>query len=401
MKTPDGNSFETRAVHAGERRSAAGVHPVVTPIHPSVGYTFPDSADLDRVLGGEQEGFVYSTRYGNPTVAAFEAAIADLEGTEDAFAFSSGMAAVHMALLGAGLRAGTAVVAAADVYGATYKLLQTVFTGLGARTCFTDVLDLKAVRRTVEDVRPAVLYAETVSNPLLKVADLGALSKIAGDAGAFLLVDNTFCSPYLCNPARLGADMVIHSTTKYLSGHGDAMGGVVATTRELRRTLLDLTKLVGSSIGPFEAWLSMRGLKTLPLRMRRQCDNALEIARRLQDHPKITAVHYPFLPDHPQHALMRELSGGRGAGGVLSFEIAGAGRKEVFAFMDALRLVQPATTLGDIYTLVLYPAMSSHRSLTPEERKALGIGDGLVRISAGIEDPADVIKDLERALAAA
>ncbi len=393
-------SFETRAVHAGERLGVEGVNPVASAIYPSVGYTFADSNDLDAVLGNEKDGYVYSTRYANPTVTAFETAVASLEGAEAAHAFSSGMAAIHMSLLAAGVQAGTSVVAAADVYGATYTLLQGTFTALGATVHFVDVLDLETVHQTVSRENPAALLVETISNPLMKVADLPRLAEMAHSAGALLLVDNTFCSPYLCNPIQFGADMVIHSATKSIAGHGDVMAGIVAMRAELKERSFALNKLIGSSVGPFEAWLALRGLKTLSLRMRRQCDNALALARWLQNHPKIRKVHYPFLPEHPQFTLLDSLTGGKGAGGVFSFEILGAGREQVFAFMDALDLIQPATSLGDIYSLVLYPAISSHRTLTPEERTALGIGDGLVRISAGIEEVTDIQADIEHALEA-
>jgi cystathionine gamma-synthase/methionine-gamma-lyase len=392
-------SFATRAVHAGERLDLSEANPVVGSIQPSVSYTFADANDLDAVLGNEKPGFVYSTRYANPTVTAFETAVADLEGGEAAYAFASGMAALHMALLAAGVRSGTAVVAAADIYGATYTLLREIFTELGARVHLVDVLDMAAVRRTVEHVKPVALLVETLSNPLLKVADLPRLAEIAHTAEALFLVDNTFCSHYLCNPLGFGADMVIHSATKFIAGHGDVMAGVVVTSATLKAELLRLNKLIGSSLGPFEAWLALRGLKTLALRMRQQGDNALSLARWLQTHPKVKQVHYASLPDHPQYDLLQSLTEGKGAGGVFSFEIAGASRAEVFAFMDALELVQPATSLGDIYSLVLYPAISSHRTLTPEERAALGIGEGLVRISAGIEAVADIQADLTQAFA--
>ncbi|GAB4452911.1 MAG: O-succinylhomoserine sulfhydrylase [Anaerolineae bacterium] len=391
-------AFSTRAVHAGEQLDLAGSQPQVGAIQPSVGYIFADSRDLDAVLGSERPGFVYSPRYANPTVAAFETAIANLEGAEAAMAFPSGMAAIHLALLAAGVKAGTALVVAADVYGATYSLAQQIFADLGASVYFVDVLDLDSVAQTVADHRPAALLVETISNPLMKVADLPQLAGIAHAANALLLVDNTFCSPYLCNPIKFGADMVIHSATKFIAGHGDVMAGVVATSAELRAEMLRLNKLIGSSLGPFEAWLALRGLKTLPLRMRRQCDTALTLATWLQSQPQISAVNYPFLPDHPQVGLMQSLSDGKGAGAVLSFEITGAGREQVFAFMDALELVQPVTSLGDIYSLLLYPAIASHRSLSPAERAALGIGDGLVRLSAGIEDAADIQADLAQAL---
>ncbi|MCB8928382.1 MAG: PLP-dependent transferase [Ardenticatenaceae bacterium] len=390
--------FITRAVHAGERADFSNVNSVVTPIFPSVGYTFADSNELDAVLGGEQPGYVYSPRYANPTIVALETAVANLEGAEAALALPSGMAAIHLALLGAGVRAGSHVIAAADVYGATYTLLQNIFTELGATVHLVDVLDLAEIKRILKEVPVTAVLVETISNPLMKVADLPQLAALAHTHNARFLVDNTFCSPYLCNPIRFGADMVIHSATKFISGHGDVMAGLVATTNELKNEMVRLNKLLGSSLGPFEAWLTHRGLKTLPLRMRQQCQNALTIATWLQNHPKISQVHYAFLPDHPQFDLMHQLSGGKGGGAVLSFEVRGAGKPEIFALMDALQLIQPATSLGDIYSLMLYPAISSHRTLTSDERHSLGIGDGLLRLSAGIEDAADIQADLAQAL---
>jgi cystathionine beta-lyase/cystathionine gamma-synthase len=372
---------------------------VVAPIFPSVGYTFADSRELDAVLGGEQPGYVYSSRYANPTVAAFETAVANLESAEAALALPSGMAAVHLALLGAGVRAGSHVVVAADVYGATYSLVQGIFTELGANVHLVDVLDLAGVEKILEREGVTAVLVETISNPLLKVADLPRLAAMAQAHNARLLVDNTFCSPYLCNPIRFGADMVIHSATKFIGGHGDVMAGVVATSAELKDEMVRLNKLLGSSLGPFEAWLAHRGLKTLPLRMRQQCQNALEIATWLQGHAQISQVNYAFLSDHPQFELMNRLSGGKGGGAVLSFEVRGAGKPEIFALLDRLQLIQPATSLGDIYSLMLYPAISSHRTLTPEERHSLGISEGLLRLSTGIEDVADIQADLEQALA--
>ena len=391
--------FSTRAVHAGERQlGGQGFQPVSTPIYPSVGYTYGSSDALEAVLANEEAGHVYSARYSNPTTAVFETAIAELEGGEAAYAFASGMAAMHVALLAAGVKVGTHVVCAADVYGATYSLLQNLFTELGATVHFVDVLDELAVDTAVSTHQPVALIAETISNPLLKVANLPRLADIAHTHGALFLVDNTFCTPYLCAPIVFGADMVIHSATKFIAGHGDVMAGVVVTTAVHRARLLELNKLVGSSLGPFEAWLALRGLKTLPLRMRQQCANATAVAEWLNNQPTIAHVNYPMLPDHPQHELVHRLSHGRGAGGVLSFVIQDAGRAEVFRFMERLQLIQSATTLGDIYSLVLYPAMSSHRTLTHEERASIGISDGLVRLSVGIEDVGDILADLAQAL---
>ncbi len=390
--------FTTRAVHAGERIQPSGYTPVVSPIHPTVGFLYESMDDLDAVFATTREGYVYP-RYGSPTVAAFETVIAELESGQAAHAFGSGMAAIHAALLAAGVRAGTTIVAALDAYGATVTLTQRLMTELGVSVRLVDVADLNSLETIVAQTHPVALFAETISNPLLKVADISALARLAHRYGAQLLIDNTFASPYLCNPITLGADFVIHSATKYLGGHGDVMAGVVVTSAENRRKLYELNKLVGGVLGPFEAWLSMRGCKTLPLRMRQQCANAARIAEWLAAHPKIARVYYPGLPTHPQHDMAVRLFGERGFGGMLSFEIAGAERAKAFRFMESLELCLPATTLGDIYTLVLHPATSSHRSLTAEERARVGIGEGLVRLSVGIEDVADIIADLEQALA--
>jgi cystathionine gamma-synthase/methionine-gamma-lyase len=353
--------------------------------------------DVDEIFGGTQEGYVYS-RYGSPTVTAFETAVADLEGAEAAYGFASGMAALHVALLAAGVTAGKTVAAALDVYGATYSLVRRLFASLGAEARMLDVTDLAAVEAALAETRPVVLLCETISNPLLKVADIPALANLAHRYQAQFLVDNTFATPYLFSPLASGADFVIHSATKYLGGHGDVLAGVAAASQSNRQKMFELNKIVGSVLGPFEAWLALRGLKTLPLRMKRQCENAACIAEMLSQHPRITSVNYPGLPSHPQHELAERLFGQKGFGGMISFEIEGAGKAEVFRFFEALELCLPVTTLGDIYSLVLHPASSSHRSLTPAERAQVGISDGLVRLSAGIEAPEDLLADLEQAL---
>jgi cystathionine gamma-synthase/methionine-gamma-lyase len=353
--------------------------------------------DLDAVFAGERPGYVYS-RYSGPTVAAFQQAVASLEAAPAAQAYASGMAALHAALLAGGARQGASIVAALDLYGATYSLLTGLLSTLGVQTHLVDVGDLAAVEAAVQGAKPQLVLVETISNPLLKVADVPRLAEIAHRSGALLLVDNTFASPYLYNPLSAGADYVIHSATKYLAGHGDVLAGVVVTSEENQRRLFELNKLIGASLGPFEAWLALRGLKTLPLRMRRQCQNAAQVAAWLHSQPRIARVNYPGLPDHPQHALAASLFGGGGFGGMLSFEIAEAGKAEVYRFMEALQLCLPATTLGDIYTLVLHPATSSHRSLSPAERQRAGITDNLMRLSAGIEAVEDILADLEQAL---
>ncbi len=392
-------SIFTQAVHAGERGPRPDFTPVSTPIYPSVGYIYDDMQDLDAIFGGTRAGYVYP-RYGSPTVSALERAIAALEGADDAVAFASGMGAVHAALLGAGVRAGTAVVAAADVYGATYALLERLLTEMGVRVRFVDITKLMEVKDAIAAEQPVAVLCEIISNPLMKVADVPALADLAHRIHANLIVDSTFATPYLYRPLEHGADYVVHSATKYMGGHGDLMAGVVACEAKRGVDLRERQKLLGANLGPQEAWLTLRGLKTLPLRMRQHCINAQIVAEWLAEQPAVRRVNYPGLAAHPQHALSEELFDGRGFGGMLSFELAGAAQADVFRFMEALELVLPATTLGDVYSLTLYPAHSSHRQLAPEVRDRLGIGPGLVRLSVGIEEAQDIIDDLAQAMEA-
>jgi cystathionine beta-lyase/cystathionine gamma-synthase len=354
-------------------------------------------ADLDAVFAGTRRGYVY-TRYGNPTVTALEEAVAVLEEGETALAFASGMAAIHAALLAAGARAGSAVVAAQDIYGATHALLNQLMRSQGVATRFVDTTDLEAVAVACAELKPVALIVETVSNPLLKVADLLVLADVAHQHGAALLVDNTFATPCLVQPLKLGADVVIHSATKYLGGHGDVLSGVVVASEARRVDLFEVLKATGGNLGPQEAWLVLRGLRTLPLRMRQHCENALAVARWLEVHPRVSRVYYPGLLSHPQYELAGRLFQGHGYGGMVAFDLDGADQRRVFRFFEALRLCMPATTLGDVCSLVLYPAHASHRALSPEERARIGIGDGLVRLSVGIEAVEDIIGDLEQAL---
>jgi cystathionine gamma-synthase/methionine-gamma-lyase len=310
------------------------------------------------------------------------------------------MAAIYGALLAAGLRPGDHVVATQDLYGLTRTLFTTHLADFGVRTTFVDMTDLPAVERALGD-GASVVYLETISNPLVKVLDLDALVTVAQRTGAKTIVDNTFASPYLLRPIEHGADLVVHSATKYIGGHGDVTGGTVAAADETTgRKLHYQAKLLGAVLGPNEAWLAHRGLKTLSLRMARQCDNALAVARWLAVQAGVERVYYPGLPDHPQHDLASRLLGGR-FGAMLAFDLREGERSRVGRFMDALRLVAPAPTLGDLRSLTLYPAVASHRGLTPDERHAVGIGDGLVRLSVGIEEPADLIEDLKIGLRAA
>jgi cystathionine beta-lyase/cystathionine gamma-synthase len=396
-------SFDTLVAHAGESHAgdaaASEWRPTVTPIHNASGYFMPSLDALDEVFAGTREGYFY-TRDGNPTVRAFEEAVAALESAPLVGAFGSGMAAIYGALLALGVRPGDHIVATQDLYGLTRTLLTTHVAEIGVRTTFVDMTDLESVERALgEGAR--VLYLETISNPLVKVLDLEALVSLARAAGARTIVDNTFASPYLLRPIEHGADLVVHSATKYIGGHGDVTGGTVAAADEATgRKVHYQAKLLGAVLGPNEAWLAHRGLKTLSLRMARQCDNALAVARWLADEVGVERVHYPGLPDHPQHQLAARLLGGR-FGAMLAFDLRDGDRARVGRFMDALTLIAPAPTLGDLRTLTLYPAVASHRGLTPEERRAVGIGDGLVRLSVGIEESADLIADLKQGLRAA
>src|SRR5512138_3453250 len=320
MQSLSQKSFQTRAVHAGERVPPADYTPVATPIWPTVSYLYENMDDLDAVFAGNKRGQVY-LRYSNPTVEAFEMAVSDLEGTDAAQAYGSGMAAIHASLLAAGVKAGASVVAALDLYGATFTLLRSLLASLGVNVHMVDVSNPEEVEAALAGTPPAALLVETISNPLLKVADVPLLAALAHRYGASLLVDNTFASPYLFNPLQHGADYAIHSATKYLAGHGDVLAGVVATSAENKSKLFELNKLVGSVLGPFEAWLALRGLKTLPLRMCQQCENAQRVAEWLAQHPRVAKVNYPGLVDHPQHDLAERLFQGKGNGGVLSFEI--------------------------------------------------------------------------------
>jgi cystathionine gamma-synthase/methionine-gamma-lyase len=274
-----------------------------------------------------------------------------------------------------------------------------LFAGQGVTTHFVDAANLDEVRTACAAHKPVVLFVETVSNPLLKVADISSLADIAHECDTALVVDNTFATPYLCRPLTIGADVVIHSATKYIGGHGDALGGVVVTSQERMGPIYEALKIAGGNLGPQDAWLLMRGLKTLPLRMERHCANALEVANGLLGVGGITRIIYPGRPDHPQHRLATRLFG-KGYGGMLAFELRNGSREKVFRFFEALKLCLPATTLGDVYSLMLYPAHSSHRALTVQERAQVGIGDGLVRMSVGIEAPADILQDIKQALRA-
>lgn len=389
--------FSSRAVHAGERIPRPDLIPATTPIFSSSTFLYPNLDQIDAALGGAEDLFVY-TRYGNPTTQALEIAVASLEEQEAALAFGSGMAALHATLLSC-VEAGDRIVAARDLYGQTITLLRVLLNSLGIETIFVDTLDLEQVEQALRQHQPRVVLCETISNPLLRVTDVPELAQLAHQYAATLIVDNTFATPFLFRPGPLGADYVVHSATKYLSGHGDVTAGIVATSADRRWELNEINKTIGSILGPFEAYFVLRGLKTLPLRMQRQCENALRIANWLVEHPAVEGVYYPGLPTHPSYRTASRLLPPGLYGAMVSFDIRGADREKVFRFLSALKLIVPATTLGDVFSEILYPAMASHRGLAPEQRRALGIGDGLVRLSVGIEDVEDILSDLDQALA--
>lgn len=397
-------NFETRAVHSGEQRAArrngsgpreSEYYPISTPVYASTTFSHADIETTDKVLGGEQEGFSYA-RYDNPTVVALENALADLEGSGRAFAFASGMAAMHAALTAAEVGGECTVLAAEQLYGSTATLLLQIFGPGGAEVRFCDGCDPGALAEKIEELNPRAVVIETISNPLLRVADTERVAEITRTAGSTLIVDNTFGTPYLQRPLELGADIVVHSATKYLSGHGDLTAGAVIANPPYDTAVEQIRKLVGGVLGPFEAWLALRGLKTLPLRMGRQCENAREISAWLTSHPKVTKVHHPSLKDHPDHETARRALAD--TGGLVAFELATEGRDGAFHFLNALELCVKAPSLGDIYTLAIHPATSSHRELSPSRRERLGVKENLIRISCGIEHPEDIISDLEQAL---
>jgi cystathionine beta-lyase/cystathionine gamma-synthase len=395
MKPERKRSIATRVVHAGEQRGAE-IRPTSTPIYNASSFMAPSVAEIDAILGGDVPGYVY-TRDGNPTVAAFERAIADLEGAEGAVAFGSGMAAIHAALLAVGIRSGSRIVASRDLYGRTRALLNRLQADFDVCLELVDINDSGALDDAL--VQPfTALVVETLSNPLVKVSDIPTLSRRARAAGGSLIVDATFTTPVLSRPLESGADIVLHSATKYIGGHGDATGGIACAHGDALQRLRTAASLIGGILGPNEAWLCLRGVKTLLLRVERQCSSAALIARQLSVHKKVSRVFYPGLPGAPGHALAQDIFGGR-FGAIIAFELRDAERADVLKFMERLELILPAPTLGDVATLVSYPAQSSHRGLTPDERAELGISDSLVRLSVGIEDINDLIADLEQALA--
>lgn len=396
-------SIDTLVVQSALGDPLGKAKPFVPPIVPSIGFTHPTMEDMDQAFayqGGaipaDANSYVYA-RYGAPNASAFEEAVALLEGARGAVCFGSGMAALHAALL-ALVPHGGAVVAAEQLYGITRTLLGLLSKATGLRVHFVDFLDLEAVREVTAAVSPSSLLCEVVTNPLVRVIQIEAVGGIAHQAQATLLVDNTFATPFLLRPLERGADVVVHSTTKFLNGHGDVLGGIALGSPETMQVVNQHRRVLGAMPSAFDAWLALRGLRTFALRMRQACANAQQIAEWLGRHQRVKHVYYPGLPDDDGHAVACALFRPGFFGAMIAFEVEDLDRAGAFALVERLRLVRSVTSLGDVYTLVLHPASTSHRWLTPEQREAQGITEGTLRLSIGIENADDLIADLDQAL---
>jgi cystathionine beta-lyase/cystathionine gamma-synthase len=389
--------INTKAVHAGDRKKPGPAVPTTTPIYTATTFAYEKMEELDRIFGREVPGYSYS-RYDSPTSSALEEVSTALESGYGSLACASGMSALHIGVLAALTDRRKSILAADALYGATVSLLMNVLEPMGVAVHFVDVCDLAAVRKAVAEHKPGCILMETISNPLLRVGSIAGLAEIAKAAGAALVVDNTFASPLLVRPIELGAHIVVHSVTKYLAGHGDVLGGVVVSDQAHLDTIRSLSRILGPVLGPFESYLTMRGIKTFPLRMERQCGNACRVASWLAGHPGVERVYFPADAAHPDAATIRQQFPPGLYGAIVSFELKGAAQADVFRFMDALKMVVRATSLGDVHTMMLYPVMSSHREISPKHRERMGIRENLVRLSVGIEALEDIIGDLEQAL---
>jgi cystathionine gamma-lyase len=378
------HGFSTRAIHAGQDPDPA-TGATVVPIYATSTYT--------QAAPGQHKGYEYS-RSGNPTRTALETALAALEDGERGLAFASGLAATT-AVFGALLRPGDEVAASADLYGGTFRLLERVFKPWGLTARYTDDSS-PAGFEAILTPRTKLVWIETPTNPLLQILDIAAIADLAHRRGAILAVDNTFASPYLQRPLRLGADLVVHSTTKYLGGHSDVVGGAVVGGKELLEPVKFYQNAAGGVPGPFDAYLTLRGLKTLAVRMDRHCDNAMSLAQWLTKQPQVARVYYPGLPDHPGYAVAARQM--RAFGGMISLQLHG-GADAANRFMTRTRLFSLAESLGGVESLVCHPATMTHASIPKDVREARGVDDGLIRLSVGIEDLADLRADLQHALA--
>jgi cystathionine gamma-lyase len=381
METPHG--FATRAIHAGQDADPA-TGATVVPIYATSTYT--------QQAPGHHKGYEYS-RSGNPTRAALETCLAALEGGERGLAFASGLAATTAVL--SVLKPGDEVAAAADLYGGTYRLLERVFKPWGLVSRYTADASTAGFKKTIT-AKTKLVWIETPTNPLLQILDIAALAELAQKSGALLAVDNTFATPYLQQPLKLGADLVVHSTTKYLGGHSDVVGGAVVGSRELLQAIAFYQNAAGGVPGPFDAFLVLRGLKTLAVRMERHCTNARTLADWLAKQPQVERLYYPGLPSHPGHDVARKQM--RDFGGMLSVRLRG-GKEAALRLLTRTKLFSLAESLGGVESLIGHPATMTHASIPAEVRIARGVDDGLVRLSVGIEDVEDLQEDLRQALA--
>ena len=387
----DQYNFDTLAVRAGQLRSSESEQS--EPIFLTSSYVFGSAAEAAARFSGEEPGNIYS-RFTNPTVRAFEQRLAALEGGECCIATSSGMSAILSTFM-ALLQSGEHIVSSRAIFGTTSVLLNNYMAKFGVETSFVDLVDLDAWRAAIKP-NTKLLFLETPSNPLTEVADIRALAELAHQHGALLVVDNCFCTPALQRPLALGADIVIHSATKYLDGQGRCIGGAVVGNQDLVGTeVYGFLRTAGPSMSPFNAWVFLKGLETLRLRMEAHCRNAQLLAEWLQSHPRVKQVYYPGLESHPQHQLAAEQQ--TGFGGVLSFELAG-GKEEAWQLIDATRMISITANLGDTKSTITHPATTTHSRLTPEQRSATGISDSLIRIAVGLEDIDDLKADLQRGL---
>ena len=389
--------IESKAVHAGDRKKPGDSVPSTTPIYTATTYFYDTTDQLDKVFGEETEGQSYS-RYGNPTNDALEDLITTLENGAGSLACSSGMMALQVAITTALTDRRKSVLAANAIYGATVKLLTQVLEPFGVEVNFIDICDLDKVQAAIDEHKPGCIVMETISNPLLRVGQIDKIAEMARKAGAALIVDNTFATPLLVRPLELGAHMSVHSLTKYLSGHGDVLGGSITADAEHIQMIRGVGRICGPVLGPFESYLTMRGIKTFPLRMERQCRNACRVANWLASHPKVQQVNYPGDPNHPDAQAVSRLLPKDLYGAMVSFDLKHAGKADVFECMDRMKMIVRGTSLGDVHTLALYPAISSHRDISPKQRERLGIRDSLIRLSIGIEAVDDIIADLEQAI---
>lgn len=362
-------------------------------------FTQPDSESAARRFSGEEDGYIYS-RFTNPTVASMERRLALLEGAQACIGTSSGMAAVLLLCMGL-LKSGDHIICSRSVFGSTIKLLGTEFAKFGVQTTFVSQTDTAQWEQALTP-NTKLLFAETPTNPLTEVCDIKALSDIAHAAGALLALDNCFCTPALQRPILLGADLVIHSGTKYLDGQGRVVAGAICASEELVRTkFIPVMRSAGMSLSPFNAWVVLKGMETLGIRMKAQCEQALQFAQWLQTHPKVSQVYYPGLPSHPQHALaMRQQSGLGGA--VLSFDVRASNddqaRQSAFTVIDKTQLMSVTANLGDVKTIITHPASTSHGRLSEEQRRLAGINQSLIRIAVGLEHLDDLKRDLSLGL---